>query len=74
MIPRKRDFDYVIIHGSGLIHGNEVSKLLAGRIDKALEVYHKDPTPPVLIPSGGQGGDETIAEGDAMAQYIRAWV
>lgn len=72
VIPRKRDFDYVIIHGSGLIHGSEVSKLLSGRIDKALEVYHKDPTPPVLIPSGGQGGDETVAEGDAMAKYIRA--
>lgn len=72
VIPRKRDFDYVIIHGSGLIHGSEISKLLSGRIDKALEVYHKDSTPPVLIPSGGQDGNETVAEGDVMAQYIRA--
>lgn len=55
-IPRKRDFDYVIIHGCGLIKGRKVSKLLSDRLDKAIEVYRKDPTPPILIPSGGQGG------------------
>ncbi|MBR2809001.1 MAG: YdcF family protein [Erysipelotrichaceae bacterium] len=72
IVPRKRDFDYVIIHGSGLIHGNKVSKLLSDRIDKALEVYHKDPTPPILIPSGGQGPDEDLAEARAMADYMIA--
>ena len=69
-IPYKRDFDYVIIHGAGLIKGQKVSKLLADRIDKAIEVYRKDPTPPVLIPSGGRGSDEDLAEAEAMEQYL----
>ncbi len=70
VVPRKRDFHYVIILGAGLLHGDQVSKLLADRLDKAIEVYRKDPTPPVLIPSGGQGGDETVSEGEAMAKYL----
>ena len=43
IIPKKKDFDYVIIHGAGLLEGERVSKLLSDRIDKALDVYHKDP-------------------------------
>lgn len=70
ILPHKRDFDYVIIHGSGLLDGSRVSKLLADRIDKAIQVYHKDPTPPVLIPSGGKGSDESISEGEAMEKYL----
>ena len=70
LIPPKRNFDYVIIHGCGLLRGREVSKLLADRIDKAIEVYHKDPTPPILIPSGGKGDDEEISEAEAMEAYL----
>lgn len=71
IIPRKKDFDYLIIHGAGLIHGDQVSRLLGDRLDKAIDVYHKDPTPPMMIPSGGQGGDETVSEASAMAGYLR---
>lgn len=70
IVPKKRDFDYVIIHGAGLLEGDKVSKLLSDRIDKAIDVYHKDPTPPILIPSGGQGTDETVSEARAMADYL----
>lgn len=28
IIPRNRDFDYVIIHGAGLLQGSRISKLL----------------------------------------------
>ncbi|MFC2662902.1 MAG: YdcF family protein [Eubacterium sp.] len=69
-IPHKRDFDYVIIHGCGLIGGHKVSKLLADRLDRAIEIYQKDPTPPILIPSGGRGSDESLSEADAMAGYL----
>ena len=62
IIPRKSDFDYIIIHGAGLLGGDRVSKLLQDRIDKAIDVYLKDPTPTIMIPSGGKGGDETISE------------
>jgi len=71
IIPRKRDFDYVIIHGAGLLDGGRVSKLLADRIDKAIDLYRKDPTPPILIPSGGKGDDEAVSEAEAMAGYLR---
>ena len=71
ILPRKKDFDYVIIHGAGLIDGSKVSKLLSDRIDKAILVYSTDPSPTILIPSGGKGGDETVSEAEAMAGYLR---
>ena len=37
-LPRKRHFDYIIIHGAGL-KGEEPTPLLRGRIDKALELW-----------------------------------
>ena len=70
LIPRKKDFDYVIIHGAGLLDGYRVSRLLQDRLDKALEVYWQDPTPPVLIPSGGRGPDEKLPEAEAMKGYL----
>ena len=70
IIPRKSNFDYVIIHGAGLIDGSKVSKLLADRLDKAIDVYRKDPTPTILIPSGGKGSDEQLSEAEAMARYL----
>ena len=69
-LPHRRDFDYVIIHGAGLLKGRKVSKLLADRIDRAIEVYHRDPAPPMLIPSGGRGSDEDLSEAEAMEQYL----
>ena len=72
MAECERDFDYIIIHGSGLIRGKEVSKLLSDRIDKAIEVYRLDPTKPIMIPSGGRGRDEEISEAEAMEGYLLA--
>ncbi|MDQ0707857.1 uncharacterized SAM-binding protein YcdF (DUF218 family) [Arthrobacter woluwensis] len=64
--------DYVIILGSGLIDG-KVPPLLAGRLDKAVQIHRNAPEEarPVLIPSGGQGPDEPRSEGEAMADYLR---
>ena len=70
IIPRRRDFDYVIIHGAGLLNGGRISKLLSQRLDKAIDIYRKDPTPPILIPSGGKGSDEVVSEAEAMKQYL----
>ena len=70
IIPRSKDFDYVIIHGAGLINGEKVSKLLQERLDKAIVVYRKDPSPTKLIPSGGKGSDESISEAEAMRNYL----
>ncbi len=70
IIPRSKDFDYVIIHGAGLIDGEKVSRLLQERLDKAILVYRKDPSPTKLIPSGGKGSDESISEAEAMKRYL----
>lgn len=68
-----RSQDYIIILGAGLIHGDKVSPLLAGRIDRAIKVYRKqlkkNGTPPILIMSGGQGPNETRSESQAMREY-----
>ncbi len=72
ILPIRKDFDYCIILGCGLLSGGKVSKLLAGRLDKAIELYRKDPTPPIMIPSGGQGPDEGVSEASAMRDYLIA--
>ena len=70
VIPKKKDFDYVIILGAGLQDGQDISKLLMDRLEKAIDLYRKDPTPPKMIPSGGQGSDELISEAEAMKRYL----
>lgn len=69
-MPHIRNFDYLIIHGAGLIKGDKVSKLLANRIDKAIKLYNRSKRKPIIIPSGGQGGNETISEAEAMKKYL----
>lgn len=66
-----KKYDYIIVLGSGLI-GDRVPPLLASRIDKGIDLFHKlhkDDHPVKLIFTGGQGDDELVAEGVAMAQY-----
>lgn len=69
-IPKTVKFDYIIIHGGGLINGNKVPPLLASRIDKAIQIFHKSKDQAMIIPSGGKGPDETISEAAAMKQYL----
>ena len=71
-IPRRHRFDFIIIHGSGLINGNTVPPLFASRIDKAIQVYNRSRKRAILIPSGGQGSNETMPEGEAMHDYLIA--
>lgn len=68
----KLNKDYIIVLGSGLVNGHTVSKLLSGRIDKAIEFYRlqkNNNKSSKIIFSGGQGEDEMISEGEAMAKY-----
>lgn len=65
----------VVILGSQIING-KVPPLLRSRLDKGLEVYRgasaQEELAPLLIPSGGQGADESRPEGAAMADYLVA--
>ena len=68
-LPRKRIFDYIIIHGAGL-RGEEPTPLLRGRIDQAVELWKAQGSHAILVPSGGQGSDEVISEAEAMSRYM----
>lgn len=70
VVPHRMDFDYVIIHGCGLIGGERLTKLLSNRVDKAIEVYRSCASKPIIIPSGGQGSDELLSEAEAMRRYL----
>lgn len=70
-IPKKRSYDFIIIHGAGLLGGEKVTPLLKHRIDKAVEAYHKSKNPNIkIIASGGQGADEKISEAQAITNYL----
>ena len=62
-----KKLNYIVVLGAGLI-GKKVTPLLASRIDRGIEIYHKNPGSK-LIMSGGQGPDEEIPESHAMAAY-----
>ncbi|RKT19758.1 uncharacterized SAM-binding protein YcdF (DUF218 family) [Streptomyces sp. 1114.5] len=69
----RRDVDFVVVLGSGLIGGERVPPLLASRLNRGREVYEQQAArgnPPVLITSGGQGPDEKLPESHAMADYL----
>ena len=70
LFPRRGGSDYVVVLGSGLI-GDRVTPLLAARVDKGIAQYRKSPGSK-LIMTGGQGHDELISEGEAMAKYAIA--
>ena len=70
-IPKKKYYDFIIIHGAGLLNGEKVTPLLKSRIDKAVEAYRQSLNPNVkIIASGGQGGDEKISEAQAICNYL----
>lgn len=69
ILPRRRQYDYIIIHGAGL-DGTRPTPLLAGRIDKALELWNKQHQHGKFVASGGQGADEVISEAQAMRDYL----
>lgn len=69
----KKDKDYIIVLGSGLIDGHKIGRLLGNRIDKGIQFYQQEikltGKHPKLVFSGGQGNDEQLPEGEAMQQY-----
>lgn len=69
LLPRRRQYDYIIIHGAGL-DGPRPTPLLAGRIDKALELWNKQHQHGKFVVSGGQGSDEVVSEAQAMRDYL----
>ncbi|QXT64192.1 YdcF family protein [Tessaracoccus palaemonis] len=68
-----RPVDAVIVLGSGLAGGERVTPLLAGRLRKGRQVFERSARSgrqPVLIVSGGRGGDEHLSEAAAMSRWL----
>jgi uncharacterized SAM-binding protein YcdF (DUF218 family) len=64
---------YVIVLGTGLGRRGQVTPLLASRLRRGREVWEAlaaEGGQPMMIVSGGQGGDERTAEATAMAAYL----
>ena len=58
----------VIVLGCG-INGEDVSAVLAKRLDKAIEYHERNPEA-IIIVSGGQGPQEEVSEAYAMKKYL----
>lgn len=69
LFPRRRVYDYIIIHGAGL-QGDKPTPLLRGRIDRAVTLWERQNRRAKIIVSGGRGDDETISEAEAMRRYL----
>lgn len=70
IFPKNEKCDFIIVHGAGLIDGKRVSPLLAGRLDKGIEVFEYSGRKAKLIVSGGKGSDESLSEAQAMKNYL----
>ncbi len=57
--------DYLIVLGAGL-RGDRLSLTLKQRLDQALAVYQGE----YIVVTGGQGPNEDLPEGEAMAAYL----
>ena len=70
-LPKKQHYDFIIIHGAGLLDGERVTPLLKRRIDKAVQAFQQSKNPHIrLIASGGQGSDEKISEAQAIGEQL----
>lgn len=66
--------DYIIILGCAIRKDGTLYPLIRGRVDRAIDFWQKQyqatGKKAVFVPSGGQGGDEIIAEAKAMERYL----
>jgi uncharacterized SAM-binding protein YcdF (DUF218 family) len=62
------DEDAVIVLGAA-VHGDEVSRTLASRLDQAVAYAGRNPRALIVV-SGGQGLQENLPEGVAMRRYL----
>ena len=68
------DKDYIQILGCAIQDDGSLTPLLRGRADSAIgfekRQFEKTGRHAVFVPSGGQGSDEIISEGEAMKRYL----
>ena len=68
------DKDFIIILGSKIQEDGNLTPLLKGRVDKAMDFANKQyemaKKKIIYIPSGGKGTDEVISEAEAIKNYL----
>ena len=68
------DRDAVLILGSQIREDGTLTPLLRGRADRALAFARREEREtgylPLLVPTGGQGADEPLSEGEAIGRYL----
>ena len=68
------DRDYIVILGCAIRKDGSLTPILKGRVDAAISFAQKQISEtgktPKFVPSGGQGSDEIISEGEAMQRYL----
>ncbi|MBQ7503970.1 MAG: YdcF family protein [Ruminococcus sp.] len=68
------DRDYIIILGCAIRKDGSLTPILKGRVDAAINFAKKqleeNGREVKFVPSGGQGSDEVISEGEAMQRYL----
>lgn len=66
--------DYIVILGCAINRDGSLTPILKGRVDAAIgfaeEQLKKTGKQAKFVPSGGQGSDEVISEGEAMKRYL----
>ena len=66
--------DYILILGCRFRRDGTLTPLLRGRVDRAIAFWQRQREATgreaVIMPSGGQGADEPIAEAEAMRRYL----
>ena len=71
---RHRQIDHIIVLGAGLMPDGRPTRTLAYRLRAAAKFYRAQRMryhhPVTIVVSGGQGGDEIIAESTSMRQYL----
>jgi uncharacterized SAM-binding protein YcdF (DUF218 family) len=69
-----RDQDFIVILGCWFRKDGSLPPLLKGRVDRAIAFWKQQKEgsgkEAILIPSGGQGRNESMPEAEAMSNYI----
>lgn len=75
-ISRRRAVDDIIVLGAGLMPDGRPTRTLSYRLKTAAKFYRRQREkyhrPVMIVVSGGQGGDEVVAESTAMRRYLVA--
>ncbi|MDR0883033.1 MAG: YdcF family protein [Oscillospiraceae bacterium] len=69
-LPKPKNCDFLLVLGCGLRKDGTVTKLLAGRLDRAIKEWTRGGRQAVFVVSGGKGSDEKVSEAFAMRQYL----